>query len=107
MINVHGDNTCLLFVQESSIKLQLPLSVLLCRAGRPGTVISLVSGGERFVVDKLARRLGISIDEVEVAQGEAREAASGGGEGRAAGGSGGSSSGAAGRRHPGQRAQRQ
>jgi hypothetical protein len=43
-----------------------------CRAGRPGTVVSLVSGGERFVVDKLGRRLGVAIREVEVSHGEAK-----------------------------------
>lgn len=46
---------------------------LRCRAGRPGTVVSLVSGGERHVVDKLGRRLGVNISEVEVRGGEASE----------------------------------
>lgn len=44
-----------------------------CRAGRPGTVVSLVSGGERHVIDKLQRRLGVQISEVDVRGGEATE----------------------------------
>ena len=44
-----------------------------CRAGRPGTVVSLVSGGEKVVVDKLGRRLGVAVREVEISHGEARE----------------------------------
>lgn len=44
-----------------------------CRAGRPGTVVSLVSGGERFVVEKLGRRLGVPISEVQLSGGEAAE----------------------------------
>jgi superfamily II DNA/RNA helicase len=46
---------------------------LLSRAGRPGTVISLITGGEKFVVDKLGRRLGVRISEVELSHGEASE----------------------------------
>ena len=42
---------------------------LLCRAG---TVISLVTPGEAFVVRKLARRLNIAIDEAELAAGTFR-----------------------------------
>lgn len=42
-------------------------------AGRPGTVVSVVSGGERYVVDKLARRLGVSIADIEVAGGSVAE----------------------------------
>jgi superfamily II DNA/RNA helicase len=49
------------------------MPAVLCRAGRPGTVISLITGGEKFVVDKLGRRLGVRISEVELSHGEASE----------------------------------
>ena len=50
-----------------------PSSIFLYRAGRHGTVVSLVAGGERHVVERLGRRLGVRISEVEVAFGEAVE----------------------------------
>jgi superfamily II DNA/RNA helicase len=40
------------------------------RAGRPGVVVSVVSGGEKFVVDKLAGKLKINIPEVDLSHGE-------------------------------------
>lgn len=46
---------------------------VVCRAGRPGTVVSLAAGGERHVVEKLGRRLGVRISQVAVAGGEAVE----------------------------------
>eukprot|EP00887_Chlorella_sp_A99_P001159 scaffold14.g1159.t1 len=66
------------------------------RAGRAGLVVSLVSGGERFVIDKLSRRLGVPIEEVEVSHGEAvvrpassgRQQRGGGGGGESGDGSG-------------------
>ena len=58
---------------DDSTRPVLSAVVRRCRAGRPGTVISLISGGERFVVEKLGRRLGVSISEVEVSHGEALE----------------------------------
>jgi superfamily II DNA/RNA helicase len=40
------------------------------RAGRPGVVVSVVSGGEKFVVDKLAGKLRIDIPEVDLSHGD-------------------------------------
>ena len=34
-------------------------------------VVTVVSGGEKFVVDKLARRLGIEIVQIELSHGDA------------------------------------
>lgn len=45
-----------------------------CRAGRPGNVVSLVSGGERYVVDKLGKKLSVPIKELKVSHGKAAEA---------------------------------
>ncbi len=36
-------------------------------------MVSLISGGERYVLEKMERRLGVRISEVEVSGGEARE----------------------------------
>jgi len=40
------------------------------RAGRAGRVVSCVSGGEKFVMEKLGRRLGVDIKEVSLSHGE-------------------------------------
>lgn len=64
------------FSAPTSTPLNLPAVCLgCCRAGRHGTVVSLVAGGERHVVERLGRRLGVKISEVEVAFGEAVERA--------------------------------
>lgn len=48
------------------------------RAGRGGTVVSLVSGGEQYVVEKLGRRLGVEIKGVKLTGGEIDEVPEGG-----------------------------
>jgi hypothetical protein len=41
----------------------------LCACHREGTVVSLVTPGEAFVVEKMARKLQVDIPEVDVAGG--------------------------------------
>ncbi len=38
-------------------------------AGRPGSVLSLVEPQERFVIQRLSRRLGVAIPELQLAAG--------------------------------------
>lgn len=40
-----------------------------CRAGRPGSVVSIVSGRQEAVVQRFARKLGVELKSVEFSHG--------------------------------------